>query len=139
MNTETMQLYNQMFNALVVNIYSKSKNADGNIEEVIVNHFCEKSVWHQLFLNAANTTTTIFGGYIKVHMPWWKYIIWKWPRRHTHRNIKWQARINEQKGLSPVTEMVYVSDAFHQHMGIWDKIFNVCFTLPSDEEEGTNV
>ena len=135
MNTENLK-YNQMFNAVVINIFSKTKNDSSKIDHVTINDFDSEIISHQVFMYAANTATTIWGGKIYLHMPLSSYIKWKWPRRHTHKNFRWKFRYDTSRyGLVPFKELEYVSDANGYPMAVWHDIYQKFFTNYCCNEE----
>ena len=134
---ENELLYNKMFNALVVNIYSKSKENNGRIKQVHINFFNPDDFYHKIVLFAANTATTIWGGEIYLHMPLFQFLKWKLPRRKTHKNIHWLRKLDTtHHGLGPMAELNFVTKGFEQHLSIWWDIYHEIFApMPVSEEE----
>lgn len=132
---EQQFLYNKMFNALVTNIYSKSKNLQGRINQVNINFFDPDNVQHQVMLFAANAATVIKGGDIYLNMPLIKFIKWKWPRRKTHKNVHWLHKVDiSSHGLNPEEELTYISKAFEVDQQIWEDIYNDFFRYNPAED-----
>lgn len=131
-------LYNRMFNALVTNIYSKSKNLQGRINRVNINFFDSENVSHQVVLFAANAATVIKGGDIYLNMPLIKFIKWKWPRRNTHKNVHWLRKVDiSSHGLNPNEELEYISNAFGVDKSIWNEIYEEFFNYnPAEDVDG---
>ena len=144
MNDTTLQeryiLYNKMFNALVVNFYSKSKEPNGRIKRIHINFFEDNNFYHELVLFAANTAATIWGGEIYLNMSLFEFIKWKWPRRKTHKNVHWLRKPDTTyHGICPKTELNFVTKGFEQHISIWWDIYHDFFMpAPADEAEEIN-
>lgn len=124
-NLEKEQLFNQMFNALVVNIYSKSRGDKTTLEKICLNDILFDNELSSVMMFAANTASTIWGGKIYIHTSLWQYIKWKWPRRKTHTNYRWTHKKN---GLGTLEELGFVANGFGVDIRTWLQIYKEFFT-----------
>ena len=131
-NFETEQLYNQMFNALVVNIYSKSRGDKTTLEKIYLNDILFDNKFCSVMMFAANTASTIWGGKIYIHTSLWRYIKWKWPRRKTHTNYRWTRKKN---GLGTLEELNFVAKGFGVDIRTWLKIYKEFFTTNVSDQQ----
>lgn len=131
-NFETEQLYNRMFNALVVNIYSKSRGEQITLDKIYLKGIVFGSEFNSVLMFAANTASTIWGGKIYIQTPLWEYIKWKWPRRKTHTNYRWTRKKN---GLDTLEELGFVAEGFGVDILTWLKIYKEFFTTNVSDQQ----
>ena len=122
---ENEQLYNRMFNALVVNVYSKSRGGRTTLDKIYLNDIQLGHVFDSVLMFAANTASTIWGGKIYIQASLWDYIKWKWPRRKTHTNYRWTRK---KTGLNALEELQFVADGFCVDIETWFNIYSDFFT-----------
>lgn len=129
---ENRILYNNMFTALVVNIYSLSKKEDSTSKNPKVggyhiNFFNPKKREHRLFLQAVNSAATIWPGEIRVNMPLFSFLFWKMKNRQRYKHIHWMSSHDITcHGLNISKEMEHIAKANNQDFSVWNKIADDC-------------
>jgi hypothetical protein len=123
-NTDFLyKTYDSILGATITNLYSLSKAS----KDIIFNNFDYKNKIHRVFLESAITTSTLFSKKIGLHMPWFKYIIFKYITLRKRNSAIYRIKEKHENGIDIYSVAEFEAESFNHSIFVFEDIYDAYY------------